>query len=247
MRAGVSLLLRQIGGPDGGEDEDAGSVPESVGAARDLETALMLAEGRWAAVGGEQQAMRPDLPAEHYSELLWTAAACLAVAAERSGLLDEETVLKAVERTGRSLLAAHNETVGPIAIVDRMVRLMGEDADSPGLLGRALVKRQFLLFAALAGRHVQIETAVLIDLLLTGPIEQIAALCRALGGSDPDYRHLLMALRPVRHSLTDVAIIAEADRYRTLDDERADAIVAGLRAPGALRAKLDHLRGVSTR
>src|SRR3546814_8258873 len=73
----------------------------------------------------------------------------------------------------------------------------------------------------------------------------VAALCRALGGSDSDYRQLLLALRPVRPSLSDATIVGEAMRYQELSVAQADAAVGALRAPAALRAKLDHLRRIA--
>ena len=78
-----------------------------------------------------------------------------------------------------------------------------------------------------------------------GPVAELAALCRSLGGSDADYRHLLLALRAVRPSLTDTAIILEAERYQALTEAQADGLVNALRAPRTLRAKLDHLRQVT--
>jgi hypothetical protein len=91
---------------------------------------------------------------------------------------------------------------------------------------------------------LRIDTAQVTDILVMGPVGQVAALCRALGGSDGDYRHLLLALRPVRPSLSDANIVGEALRYRDLTESQADAAMGVLRAPIALRAKLDHLRRI---
>ncbi|WHO37501.1 DUF2336 domain-containing protein [Sphingobium sp. AP49] len=248
MRAGISLLLRQVGHPDGPRPEDpevdailSPDDPE-IG---DAVIALSLAEGQWLATGGEQQPMRPDLPAEHFAELLWTAAACLAAVVQRAALQPDDVVMGMFERAGWALLAGHDEATGPIAAADQLVRRLGDGADSAELLGAALGQRRFLLFAALAARRLRLATVQVIDILVTGPVGQIATLCRALGGSGSDYRQLLLALRPIRPGLSDAAIVREADQYQALSDHHADAVVRALRAPAAFRAKLDHLRHVT--
>ncbi|HKT75237.1 MAG TPA: DUF2336 domain-containing protein, partial [Sphingobium sp.] len=189
----------------------------------------------------EDEPMIADLPAEHFAELLWTAAACLTALVQRSALPGADMVLPAFEKAGWALLAEHDETASPIVAAERLVRQLGEMADEPELLGAALGQRRFLLFAALAARRLRMASAHVADILVMGPVTELAALCRSLGGSDADYRHLLLALRPVRPSLTDVAIIGEADRYQALSEAQADATMSALRAPRALRTKLDHL------
>lgn len=248
MRAALALMLRQYGQPDLERTQAApsGMLPAAddpdLG---DAVTALMLAEGRWLAIGGEDQPMRPDLPAEHYAELVWTVAACLALATERTAADSADLVFAAFERSGWALLADHDESASPILLADQLVRRMGEAADAPDLLGAALDQRRFLLFATLAARHLRIDTTQLIDMLLLGPVAQVAILCRALGGSDADYRQLLLALRPVRPSLSDTLILAEADRYQTLTKAEAEALLGAWRTPAAFRAKCDHLRAVA--
>jgi len=244
MRAGVTLMLRQFGQPDDrGDDAEATDIlPTNDAAVSEALAALAVAEGRWLAIGAEDEPMQPDLPAEHFAELMWTAAACMAAVVERGTLAHAEVILPAFEKAGCALLAKHDETTGPIAAAERLVRRLGERADAPELLGAALGQRRFLLFAALAARRLRMDGAHVADILLMGPVAELAALCRSLGGSDADYCHLILSLRPVRPSLSDAAIIGEADRYQALSDAQADAAVSALRAPRALRAKLDHLR-----
>lgn len=247
MRGGVSLMLRQFGRPDGdhGESEAEPLFPSDDSAIGEAMAALALAEGRWLLTGSEDQPMQPDLPAGHFAELVWTAAASLAALVQRSGLIEPEAVLPPFQAAGQALLARHDEAMGPIAAADRLVQRLGDRAEASELLGAALGQRQFLLFAALAGRRLRIETAQVADILVMGPVAQVAALCRALGGSDSDYRHVLLALRPVRPSLSDAVIVGEALRYQDLTVAQADAAVSALRAPAPLRAKLDHLRRIT--
>ncbi|MDI1295524.1 MAG: hypothetical protein PSY12_06500, partial [bacterium] len=88
-RAGISMMLRQFGRSDGEamaerESDAMGAVDGS--ALGDAVSILALAEARWLMTIGEDEAMRPDLPAEHFAELVWTVAACLAAAVQRMGL-----------------------------------------------------------------------------------------------------------------------------------------------------------------
>ena len=247
MRAGVTLLLRQFGQPDDRLDETEAEIllPADDPAVTEALAALAVAEGRWLALGGEDEPMQPDIPAEHYAELMWTAAACLMAVVQRTALVDAGDILPAFEKAGWALLAEYDETRGPIAAADRLVRRLGERADIPELLGAALGQRRFLLFASLTARRLRMDVAHVADILVMGPVAELAALCRSLGGSDADYRHLLLALRPVRPSLTDAAIILEAERYQALTEAQADGLVNALRAPRAFRAKIDHLRRIT--
>nr|WP_022682186.1 DUF2336 domain-containing protein [Sphingobium bisphenolivorans] len=244
MRAGVSLMLRQTGRP---EDHPGETEAEALFAAGDQAldealAAMALAEARWLMAGGEHQAMHPDLPAAHYTELVWTAAACLAAVAQQDHPAEAQAMLSLFEEAGWAMLGRHDEQAGPIAAADRLVQRLGERADAPDLIGAALAQRRFLLFAALAGRRLRMECMQVADILVMGSVAQVAALCRALGGSDADYRRLLVALRPVRTTLSDGRIVGEAARYQEISEAQADAMVSNLRAPAALRVKLEHLR-----
>lgn len=248
LRAAVALMLRQYGQ---GDLEQMGDAPDDrLPSAADPDlgaavAALALAEGRWLMPGGEDQPIRPDLPAELFADLLWTVAACLAHAVQRVTPDDEGAIFAAFDRSSWATLADHDESANPIAQADRLVRQLGEAIDDPALIGVALDQRRFLLFCALAAQRLRLPTTELIAILLLGPVRQVASLCRALGGSDADYRLLLLTLRPVRPSLTDATIVAAAEGYARLSQSVADAAVTALRTPVAFRARLDHLRGMS--
>ncbi|BAV64184.1 hypothetical protein [Sphingobium cloacae] len=247
MRAGISLLLRQAGCPDSesvvAEEADS-ALPADDPTIGDALSALALAEGRWLMAGGEDQPLRPDVPAEYFAELVWTAAACLAAVVQRASGTDD-AVMAAFERAGEALLRRHDEAANPLSIAEVVVRQLGERADAPELLASVLTQRRFLLFTALAARRLRMESAQVADILLFAPLEQVAALSRALGGSDSDHVHLLLALRPVRPSLSDAVIVVQAEHYQSLPALQADATVSALRTPAAFRAKLDHLRRVT--
>lgn len=245
LRGGVSLMLRQLGQ----RDADIGEPVEADGQAvdpapGDALAALALAESRWMTRGGEDWPMRPDVAREFFTEMVWTSSACLAEVVRRAAPDRADVMLAAFERAGWAVLADHDESVSPLMEAERLVRRMEERADAPDLLGAALGGRRFLLFAALAARRLRLTMIQVVDILVMAPLPQLAALCRSLGGSDGDYRHLLLTLRPVRPWLTDTMVIVEAERYQELDEAQADAMVAALRTPASFRAKLDHLLSV---
>lgn len=245
LRAGTSLILRDNGGPDG----DDSAIADDLFAREDERYAeaaalLAMAEGRWAMAGGEWQPMRADLPAEYFAELLWTAVACLAFA---TGSVTEHGALERLERAGNAVLARHDEAANPLACADRLVRQMGTDADRPELRGIALMQRRFLLFVALTARRLNIESERLLGLLLTGKVEEIAALCSAWGGSGDELRHLLLLLRAARPSLTDRVIVAAADTFAQHGVASANRdFLLRLRTPAILRAKLALLENTAT-
>lgn len=219
-RAGLALLLRQVGHADLNDDPDetGAAIPFSSDPDSEIRNAaieLAMAEGRWAMAGAEDKPIRPDVPAEHYFELVWMTAAALGAAVTRSGLLSSPVALSALQAAARAALARHDEGKGALAVADRLVWRLGARADAPDLLGRALIERRHLLFAALAARKLRLETERVAQALVAEPIGHVAAICHALGGSAPDYRHLLLALRPVRPALSDAKILALAEDYRT--------------------------------
>lgn len=247
LRAAITLMLRQQGrgAGDGGLHPVADiSVDEAGVPSLEALTGLTLAEGRWLMPGGEDRAMRPDLPADHYAELVWTVAACLAFAIRRGGGEDGGAALCALERSGWTLLADHDESASPVMLADQFVRQLGDDADAPDLIGQALEEQRFLLFTALAARRLHMDSGQLAELLLLGPVSDVGLLCRALGGSAAEHRRLLLWLRPVRPSLSDATLLAEADRHEQQAGGQAAEALALWRAPVAFRAKLAHLRGV---
>ncbi|MEJ7934848.1 DUF2336 domain-containing protein [Sphingobium sp. AN558] len=248
MRGGVSLMLRQFGRPDGERPDAAEAaelLPEGDPGLADAMTKLTLAEARWSANGADDEPLILDLPAEYFTELLWTAVACLTTVLVRSTLTSEHAAIMSLDQAAQSLLVRHDEASSPVAAADALMLRLGAQAEEPTLLGRALAQRRFILFAALAGRHARLATERVIDILLSGAMEHVAALCRSLGGSSGDYRHLLLALRPVRPALTDGRVLAEADCYDSLSEPQAEQVLGILRAPAALRAQLDHLRRAS--
>lgn len=243
LRAAVGLLGRQsmrTGGDDAAAPapEPAWTKGDAASGIADAAAAVALAEGRWAATGSEDAAMRADLPAEHYSELLWTAAALIGAALARSALISAPTAIAAVAWAATELLARHDEENTAFGQAALLARLMRGHADFASLLSQAIGQRRYLLFAALAGEWADIGTEAALETLVQGPVERLAGLCHALGGAPSDFRHLLADLMPVRGAIDDVTLVALADAYDRMTPAEADSELAILRQPAPLRAKL---------
>ncbi|MET0371986.1 MAG: hypothetical protein ABW039_11495 [Sphingobium sp.] len=244
LRAAVSLILRQPGVPisDGAPDAIA-SDPFHHGDDGVIEALALLAiaEGRWAARGGEDQPMRADLPAEYFADLLWTAVAILAHAIAPALPGGVATALPVLTDAGRSILARHDESAGPLASADRLVSRLGAGTDDAGLVAQAIGQRRLLLFAALISRRLRVGSEATVELLLTAPIASLAALCKAVGASGVEFRHLLLTLRPARPALTDAAILTHADGFPDGEQDDGARVIAMLSAPPKLRAKIDQI------
>jgi hypothetical protein len=245
LRAGVGLLARGTGEGRGDavapEGEDNGwLVDDADQAVAGTAMALALAEGRWAAPDAEDAPMRPDLPAEHFSALVWMVAAALGMAIVRTGALPEDQAMAAVDVAALRLLARHEEQGGALAVALRLARMIRDREDRPGQMGRALGQGRILLFAALAAGQAEISIEAVLDVLVQQPVPVLAAFCHILGGTAADFQHLLLRLAPVR-ALDDAALIAAGPLFTAMDAAQAQALVAPLRRPAELRAPLSLL------
>lgn len=241
LRAAVSLLagrsIRGDGDPAAGTAQGtAWLIDDSDQAVIEMASALTLAEARWMGQGAD--AIPADLPAEHFAELVWTAAAVLGTTLYRAGLADQNAAMAAMTDAAFALLARHDEAAGGFALAVRLARLLRDRDRHAELLGQALTERRYLLFAALAGELADVEMEAVLDVLVHGSDAALAALCKALGGTGSDYRHLILDLRIVRGERDDPALVRLAQAYDGLSQEDVVAQTEALRRPAALRAKL---------
>lgn len=209
----------------------------------EVAAALAQAEGHWATRGWEGAPMRADLPAEYYAELVWTVTALLSVTLHRHGLAEENAALATMTDAALHVLTLHDEGAGAFALAARLTRMVQAMGQHGPLLGQALTERRYLLFAALAGEIVGTAGETVLDRLVHGSDGDLAALCRCLGGSADDYRHLLLDLQIVRGAQSDPALVHLAERYDAMTVADAEAHLAMLRCPMPLRAKLATIRG----
>ncbi|AUW58462.1 hypothetical protein C1T17_10455 [Sphingobium sp. SCG-1] len=245
LRAAVSLLGAQAlrGDGDPAADPTQGTawlIEDDDAAVVDLAARLVRTEARWSAQAGiaAGSAMQADLPAEHFAELAWTSAAVLGTELYRAGLAEQNAAMMAMTDAAFALLARHDEEASGFALATRLARTLRDRGRHAELLGQALSERRYLLFAALAGELADVELDAVLDVLVHGGDTQLAALCKALGGTASDYRHLLLDLRIVRGERDDPTLVRLSQSYDDLrEDDAADQMQA-LRRPAALRAKL---------
>ncbi|CAN5313056.1 hypothetical protein BH10PSE12_BH10PSE12_00500 [soil metagenome] len=243
IRAAVGLIGRQAGAAANGSTAPAGEDLAWLIADEDSEiaaqaSALARAEQRWTAPGGERSPMLADLPAEYFADLAWTVAALAARASSRTGEMAASAAMDHIADATHRIIARHDEGDTPVARAAMMARMMRGRPDEGHMLGQALGHRRILLFAALAGVRVGIAAEAILHALVHAAPDRLAGLCHALGGSDTDFRHLLIQLRPVRAGLNDAHIVALTADYDGMSEGDADAAIAGLRGPSDLRAKL---------
>lgn len=243
LRAAVGLLGGQAvrGDGDAAAEPAQGSgwlIGDDDPALVEIAAALALAEARWSSSGNASASVPADLPAENFAELVWTGAALLGTALHSGGLAERHVAMAAMTEAAYSMLARHQEEAGGFALAIRLARILRDRGRHAELLGQALAERRYLLFAALAGELADVEMEAVLDVLVHGGDAQLAALCRALGGTASDYRHLLMDLRVVRGERDDPALVRLAQNYDALQDDDVAAETVALRLPAALRAKL---------
>ena len=182
--------------------------------------------------------MPADLPAEHFAELTWTAAAVLGTALSSAGLAEQNAAMTAATDAAFALLTRHDEATGAFALAIRLARVLRDRDRHAELLGQALTERRYLLFAALAGELTGVEMEAALEVLVHGSDAALAALCKALGGTGSDYRHLILDLRVARGGRDDPALVRLAQDYDDLREDDVAAHMDALRRPAALRAKL---------
>lgn len=242
LRAAAGLLgrrsLRTGGDPAAGLADGSSQLLDD-GDRSVAQTALALAqaEARWSADGGGPS-MQPDLPAEHYGELVWTVAALLCTALSQSAAIAAADAIAAVADSAGVLLRRHDEEHSALALAALLARRLNGRAAQARLLGQALKERRYVLFSALAGVLTDTGAEAVLDTLVHGSARRLAALCHALDGAPSDYRHLLTDLGPVRGDLSDAALVALADAYDRLTGDEVAAEMEALRRPAPLRAKL---------
>ncbi|PZU60972.1 MAG: hypothetical protein DI547_00540 [Sphingobium sp.] len=236
-RATVGLLARMQGVSAGGASpaaptgEDFSWLHDDAGGELAmLAQRVALAEQRWGAVGAEDDAMAPDLPADMFSDIVWTVTALIG----GKGEVDRHALVDVAQQT----CARHEDAGTPIEATTRIAALLDTAGHAGEALGKALGQRRLLLFAALAGRMLGVDTQAMLHLFVHAPAAELAAICHALGGADTEFRHLLLQLKVARTELNDSAILALARDYDGLGGTVAEQVVAVLRGPAELRAKL---------
>lgn len=201
--------------------------------------ALALAEQRWAGPLLLDTPLRPDLPAEYFCDLAWTAAALLIRAVSQGlGAADRaamHAVIQAVER----VIARHDEGTGPFALAQRCARtLSGEDRLR--LAPMALIERRLLLFCALVEAETALPINQVLGALVDGGDVARKAILRVMGTDEALAVHVFEMLAPLTPAIgdRDAALTRFVEGYRAFDQGQVDGWLTRMLMPPPLLAKL---------
>lgn len=236
-RAAVSLMLRQNQVP---------GVQESLASAQagshyhDTLAALSIAEHRWHAPMLLDAPMRPDLPAEHFHDLVWSVTALLIRGCERLGVArGDPALIRGFVKATTALISQHDEGQGGFALAQRCVRALPVEMRL-SMAATALGEARLLLFAAI----VESETGLAMDDVLG-----------ALIGESDDGRHAVLRLMDIDDATAfqaaemfgpliglleggDVALAEFIEAYREFDRGQAEYWLIDMASPRALTDKL---------
>lgn len=246
-RACVSILARNgdglaPGGPvEGGlswllDDPDRGIA--------DTALALFLTESRWAEPDQEFVRVRADVPAEIFSDLIWTIAAILGGALTRTGIASSRKIDTLLGEIGISMLRQYDEEKGPFALAAKLVRLIRDRRDITHSQAQALRHRRYLLLMAFISLKQDVPMDRLFALLCSEDPELLLAIMRRQDMEGDEASRLLLDLQMVRGDLTDAKLIDLARQYGALDKEQANRESMAVLLPQTYRDKSAMLYGV---
>jgi hypothetical protein len=239
LRGALSVVQRER--PDPALTGNLGDLMETLGEGPFTQAlaALALAEQRWAGPLLLDMPLKPDLPAEHFCDLAWTAAALLIRGMASGGQATDREAMHALIQAVERVIARHDEGTGPFALAQRCARaLSGEERLR--LAPMALIERRLLLFCAL----VEAETALPIDHVLGALIDggDLArqAILKLMGIDEAIAVHVFEMLAPLTAAAgeRDVALTQFVERYRRIEQSEVEAWLASMLMPAALVAKL---------
>jgi hypothetical protein len=239
LRGALAVVLRERYERSGAEEERA--LLDSVGEGPFAQTlaALALAEQRWCGPLLLDAPLRPDLPAEHYCDLAWTAAALLIRGLSEPMATSDRAAMHAIIHAVERVIARHDEGGGPFALAQRCARALSNE-ERLRLAPQALIERRLLFFCAL----VEAETALPIDDVLGAIIDGIEsarhAILRLMGMDEVLAVQVFEMLAPLTGGSGehDIALASFVEAYRRFDLMQAEAWLTQMLVPSALVAKL---------
>jgi len=236
LRGALAMVQRDRNEPG---REDALSSASGEGPFAHALAALGLAEQRWTGPMLFDAPLRPDLPAEAFCELAWTAAALLirGLALGR-GPHDRDAmpvVIQAVER----IISRHDEGSGPFALAQRCARAL-TSGERRRIAPLALAERRLLLFCALVEAETALPIGQAVDALVEGGDTARRAMLKLMGIEEALAVQVFEMLTPLTGTLAaqDMALMRFVAEYRDTDQVEAEAWLARMLVPAALAAKL---------
>jgi hypothetical protein len=238
QRGAAALSLRMTLIPPAVLGDDAPLSAGGDGPFGDSLTSLRLAVDPWFTPHPLDRPMRADLSAEAFCDLVWTAAALLIEGlAARMGV-DSATATSVIARAAETVIARHDEQVGPFARAAYAAALVRRSTDAEPIMREAALRHDLLLLAALGGRSAGLGLEQALSLLIDGQPEDRAALARLLRLDDAAYVALINGLSPVLDVAADWLLPDLLARYRTLTPDLAVERLARWRGPAPLVDRL---------
>lgn len=246
-RASIAILARKGGAAvaDGPENDGwSWLLDDPDRAIADAALALFLTENRWAEPDEEYKLLRPDVPAEIYTDLLWTVAAIIGSALARTGTAVPRKIDTLLGEVGGEMLRLYDEEKGAFALAMKLARRIRATRDLHQSLRQALLQRRYLLMMALVGATQDVPVDRLFALLCSEDPELLLAVLRRQGMDGEDASRILLDLQMIRGDLTDSRLIELARHYGDLTEERARKDAAAVLLPQTYRDKAGMLYGV---
>jgi hypothetical protein len=237
-RAAVSLIMRQnrITGAHAGLSSLGGKDNFRY---LDALTDLGIAERRWHGPMLLDAPMRPDLPAEHYHDLVWTVTALLVRGAEQLRGETDPVLVASLARAAEVLIARHDEGQGAIALAQRCARSLSSNARFL-LAPAALTEARLLLFAAIVESEAGLALDDVLEALLGEQDSGRHALMRLMEIEDAVAFHVAEMVAPVtgRFLGGDAELVDFIEAYRAFDAGQAVQWLVDRLSPRPLADKL---------
>jgi hypothetical protein len=239
LRGALSVILRERVGRAAFGSESALLAQLGDGPFAQTLAALALAEQRWCGPLLLDAPLRPDLPAEHFSDLAWTVAALLIRGLSQPKAATDRTAMHAVIQAVERVIARHDEGGGPFALAQRCARaLSGEERLR--FAPTALIERRLLFFCALAEAETALSIEDVLAAFIDGGDDARFGILRLMGIDEVLAVHVFEMLAPLTggSSEHDAALARFVESYRQFDIGRAEAWLTRMLIPSALVAKL---------
>jgi hypothetical protein len=239
LRGALSVIMRERAGRSVGTmDSDLLSTFGDGPFAQTL-AALALAEQRWCGPLLLDVPLRPDLPAEHFCDLAWTAAALLIRGVSEGSVADDRAAMHAIIQAVERLIARHDEGSGPFALAQRCARALSEE-ERMRLAPNALIERRLLFFCALVEAETALPIEEVLSAFIDGGDDARHAILRLLEIDEVVAVHVFEMLAPLTggSSEHDAALARFVEAYRQFGIGEAENWLTRMLVPPALVAKL---------
>lgn len=184
--------------------------------------------------------VRPDLAAEPFCDLVWSATALLIDGLAERLAVDPGTSVAPMERVAEAVIGRHDEANGLFARA-ALVACTLPEAELDNYAAQAVIERDLLILAAAGARRCAMPAELGMALLLDGSDDERAAFAWRLALPAPAMVALEDILAPIL-GLSDRSLADRIARYRSMDEDSASALLVRWRVAPPLAARLARLR-----